>query len=38
MGETSVFKIPNAEIPPELHIFQQMAEVHTGKMDNGRIS
>jgi hypothetical protein len=38
MGTTSVFKIPDADIPPELHIFQQMAEVHTGKMDNGRIS
>jgi hypothetical protein len=38
MGMTSVFKIPDADIPPEFHIFQKMAEVHTGKMDNGRIS
>jgi hypothetical protein len=38
MGMTSVFKILDGDIPPEFHIFQQMAEVHTGKMDNGRIS
>ncbi len=35
---TSVFKIPDADIPPTFHNFQQMAEVHTGKIDNGRIS
>jgi hypothetical protein len=35
---TSVFKIPDEDIPPEFHIFQQMAEDRTGKMDNGRIS
>ena len=34
----SVFNIPDADILPEFHIFQQIAEVHTGKMDNGNIS
>jgi hypothetical protein len=39
MGMASVFKIPNADIPPVLHhIFQQMADAYTGKIDNGRIS
>jgi hypothetical protein len=34
----SVFEIPDTVIPPEFHIIQKMAEVHTGEMDNGRIS
>jgi hypothetical protein len=35
---TSVFNIPDADIPPEFHIFQHIVEVETGRMDNERIS
>jgi hypothetical protein len=38
MGMMSAFKIPNADTPPTLHAFQKMAEIHTGKADNGRMS
>jgi hypothetical protein len=38
MGMMSEFKIPNADSPPTFHIFQKMVEVHTGKVDSGRMS
>jgi hypothetical protein len=38
MGMMSVFKIPNADIPPTFHVFHKTVEVHTGKIDSGRMS
>jgi hypothetical protein len=38
MGMMSKFKMPNSDTPPTLHAFQNMAEIHTGTVDNGRMS
>jgi hypothetical protein len=38
MGIMSVFRALDADIPPAFHVFQKVADAHTGKIDGGRIS
>jgi hypothetical protein len=34
----SAFRTFNTDIPPTSHVFQKMVEIHTGRIDGGRIS
>lgn len=38
MGTMIAFRIPNADNPPTSHVLHKVADIHTGKIESGRIS